>query len=115
MCNQDFGQVRVGAVAREPVEIVEEFFLRIGAEIAVGDFLVGEFGHALQIFDRFVGESHHAAREAAVAAGFFIGSCFEHQNLGAVFMRGKRGAQRGVAFAGHDYVVWDSHVLLRGK
>jgi hypothetical protein len=106
------GQIRVGPIAREPKKIVEEFFFRIRAEIAVGDLVVAELGHALQVVDRIVGEAHHAAGEAAVAAGFFFRCGFEHQNFGAILVCRQRGAQRGIAFADHDYVELSSHLFL---
>ncbi len=104
--DQDFGKIGIGAETGEPEQHVEEFVGGVGAEIAVGGFLVGDVGDAPQIFEAFVREAHHAAGEAAVAAVLVFGGRFEDQNFGAVFLRGERCAQRRVAFAYYDDIVF---------
>ncbi len=112
--DENFREIGIGAKTREAEEHVEEFVRGIGAEVAVGGFFVGDIGDAPQIVDGRVGEAHDAAGEAAVAAVFVFACRFQHQNLGAAFLRRERGAQRGVAFAYHDHVVLlCSHCFLR--
>ena len=112
--DEDLGQVRVGAVARQPVEVVEEFLARVGAEIAVGGFLVADVGDAPQVLERGVGEAHHAAGEAAVAAGLVLGRRFQHRDRGALVLRRQRRAQRRIALADHDHIEFVLfHCFLR--
>jgi len=104
--DEDLGQVRVGAVARKPVKDVQEFLARVGAEVAVGGLLVGNVGNAPQVLERGVGEAHYAAGEAAVAAVFVLGGRFQHRHLRALVFRRQRRAQRRVALADDDYIVF---------
>ncbi len=99
-------QVGIGPVAGQLVNLVEEFLARIGAEIALCDFLVRDIGDFLQVLDRVERKTHHAAGEAAVAAGLFLGRGLQHHNAGALFPGGQGGAQRGIAFADYDDVVF---------
>ena len=88
--DENFGEIGVGAKAREPEQDVEEFVRGVGAEVAGGGFLVGDIGDPPEIVDARVGEAHDAAGEARVAAGFVFARRFEHQDLRAVFLRGER-------------------------
>ena len=106
LVDQEFRQVRVGAVARQPVEDIEKFLARIGAEIAVGGLFVGDVGDAPQVFDRSVREAHHAAGEAAVAAVLVFAGRFQHRHLCTLVFRRQCRAQRRVALANHHYIVF---------
>ena len=100
--DQQLDHVRIGAILRDPRHIVVELVLGVGAEIGIGDFLVGEVGHqCLEVVDPVIDDTHRAGREARIAAGFVLVGAFQHQHLSAVLLRRQRGAQRRVAGA-HD-------------
>ena len=77
-------RVRVGAVARDAIQVVVELVAGVAVPVGVLRLVLGDVGELLQILDRVVGEAHHAAGEAAVAAGLVIGRRFQHANAGAL-------------------------------
>ena len=113
--DQRFRQIGVGAIGGQAVDVFEIFLARVGAEIAVGDFIVGQFGDAFEVVDRFVGETHHAAGKAAVAARIFFAGGFEYKNFGAVVGCRECGAKGGIALAHNDHVVLAGHGITFEK
>ena len=66
--HQQLAQIRVGAIFGDAAHVVEELVLRVGAEVRVGDLLLGEVGHQrLEIVDAVIDAAERARREAAVA------------------------------------------------
>ena len=84
----------------------KNFSCGIGAEVGIGDFLVGQVGHQrAQILDAVVDATERAGREAAVAAGFILRRALEHQHGNAVFGGRMRGAKRRIAAADDDDIT----------
>src|SRR5262245_14432893 len=100
--HQQLDQVGIGAILRHPRHVVEKLLLRIGAEIGGGDFLLRQIRHQrLDVFDAVVNDPHRSRGEPAVAAGFLLGRCLQHQHRRALFARRQRRAKGRVA-AAHD-------------
>ena len=100
--DQQLDHVRIGAVLGDPGHVVVELVLGVGAEIGVGDLLVGEVRHQpLEVVDPVIDHPHGARGEARIAPRFVLVRAFEHQHPGAVLLRRQRRAQRRVAGA-HD-------------
>ena len=100
--DQQLDHVRIGPVLGDARHVVVKLVLGIGAEIGVGDLLVGEVGHqGLEVVDPVIDDTHRARGKARIAAGFVLVGAFQHQHLRAVLLRRQRGAQRRVAGA-HD-------------
>ena len=92
---------------RHARHVVEELVLRVGAEIGGGDLGVGQIGHqCLDVLDAVIDDADRAGGEPAVAARLFLGRGFQHHDLGALFLRRQRGAERRIAGPDHDHVVF---------
>ena len=102
MRDQRFAQFRIGAKVGDAIQIVVKLFLRVAFPIGDLGFFVGDVDQFAQIVDVIVGEAHHAARKAAVAAGFIRRGGFEHGDARAHVTRGQCGAVSGIAFADDD-------------
>ena len=101
--DQELDHVGIGAVLGDPGHVVIELVLGVGAEIGVGDFLVGEVGHQrLEVVDPVIDHPHRARGEARVAARLVLVRALQHQHAGAVLLRRQRRADRRVAGADHD-------------
>ena len=104
---QKLGEVGVAAVLRDATHIVEELVRGIGAEVRLCDLVVGEIGHErFQILHAVVYDAHRAGGEARVTAGLVRGRALEDQHACAMLARGERGAQRGVAAAHDDHILF---------
>ena len=98
-------QLRVGAVFGDPVHVVEELVLGIGAEIGLGDLLLRQVGHqGLEVVDAVVDAAHGAGREAAVAACLVLRRPLQHEHRAAVLGGGQRRTQGGIAATNDHHV-----------
>ena len=98
LLHQHLDQLRIGAVLGDAVHVVEELVLGIGAEVGLGDLLLGQVGHqGLQVVDAVVDAAHGAGREAAVAAGLVLRRALEHEHGDAMLRRRQRRTQGGIA------------------
>ena len=105
LLDQHLDQLGVGAVLGDAVHVVEELVLGIGAEVGLGDLLLGEVRHQrLEVVDAVVDAAHGAGGEAAVAPGLVLRRAFEHEHGDAVLRGRQRRTQGGVASA-HDHHI----------
>ena len=110
LLDQHLDQLRIGAILRDAVHVVEELVLGVGAEVGLGDLLLGQIRHqGLEVLDTVVDAAHGAGREAAVAARLVLGRALQHEHGDAMLRRRQRRAQGGVA-ATHDH-----HIRRRWK
>lgn len=103
--DEDLGQLGVGAKAGHAIEIVEELVAGVAFPVGVARLLVGDVDQLAQIIDAVIGEAHHAAGEAAVAARLVRRRGLQHGDRDAAVSRRKRSAQGGVALADDDDIV----------
>jgi hypothetical protein len=80
--------------------------VRSGAEIAARYLVFAELDQLPQVVDAVVGHAHEPRREARVAPRLLLRCSLEDENPMAVLFRRECGAQRGVAAADHDDVVF---------
>ena len=88
-------QLLVGLAAGDAQQIFPEFLFGIGPGEDVGRRVVG---------------AAHVAGVAGIAAAIELRRAFQHQHRGAEPPRADRGAQRGVAAADHQHIVFTSQV-----
>ncbi len=84
-------QLLVGLAAGHALQVFPEFLLGIGPGEDVGRGVMG---------------AAHIAGVAGVAAAIEFRSAFQHQHGSAGSPRADRGAQRGIAAADHQYIVF---------
>jgi hypothetical protein len=98
--NQDFSELRIGAVLRQVEQVIEELFFGVGSEInAVELFLCERWQHRDEIVDAPECETKGTAGEMGIAAALLEGRGFEHQHSRPMLVRRDRGTQGGVAGA----------------
>jgi len=79
--DQNFAQVRIGAIFGDAAHVVEKLFLGVGAEVGLRHLLVGEIRHQrAQILNAVINAAERTGGEPAVAAGLFRGRAFQHQH-----------------------------------
>jgi len=103
--DQKLAEIGIGAILGHPAHVVEELVLGVGAEIGVGDLILGEIGHQrLEIVDAVIDAAECAGGESAVAAGLRLRCALEHEHRDAMLGGRKRRAERGIAGADHDHI-----------
>ena len=101
--DQQLAEIGIGAIFGHPAHVVEELVPGVGAEIRVGDFILGEIGHQrLEIIDAVIDAAERPGGEPAVAAGLRFRCALEHEHGDAMLGRRERRAERGIAGADHD-------------
>ena len=103
--DQNLAQVGIGAVFGNAAHVVEEFLLRVGAEVGFGDFLVGQVRHQpAQVLDPVIDAAERAGGEAAVAAGFLFRRALQHEHGDTLLGGGECCAKRRIAGADDDHI-----------
>ncbi len=108
--DQDFAEIRVGAVLRDPRHVVEEIGLGVAAEIADTHLLVGEVGRKrADVVSAFIDHPHQTIGIDGITAALLDRRALEQQDAASLFPRGERRTQCCIAPAHDDDVV----VLVR--
>ena len=112
LLDQDFAQIRIRAVLRDPRHVVEEGLLGVAAEIA-RHLIRRQIGRQrADILRAVVDEAHQPFGERAIAAALFLRRAFQQQDIRAFLARRQRGAQRCVSSADNDHIV-GGHLVIR--
>ncbi len=65
----------------------------------------GEIGHQrLDVVDAVIDDADRTRGEPAVAAGFIFGRSFQHDDFGALLLRGERGAERRITGTDNNHI-----------
>ena len=107
--HQDFAEFRIGPVLGDAEHVVEELIGRVGAEIVVLFFIVGQVDEGHDVLQAVMRETQRARRISAVAAGFVLVGAFQDADLRAILVGRHGGTHRGVAGAHDDYVKFFTH------
>ena len=108
--DEQLDQIGIGAVLRNPRHVVIELVGGVSAEIGGFDLGRRKIGdQRLDVVDAVIDDADRARGEAAVAAGFFLGRRFAHDDAGAGFLCRQRRAERRIAGTDHDHIrnlIW---------
>ena len=102
--DEDFAQVRIGAVVGDAAHVVEVLVFGIRAVVADLAFFVGDVVQLSEIVRTVEHDAHGAGGVAAVAAAVVDRCRFEDDHLGAGFARRERRTACCIACANYDYV-----------
>ena len=105
--DEGLGEVRIGAPLGEAPEVVEVLLARVGAEVDVAPLVLGEVRHELhEVVNPAEHEPHGARRVAAVPARFVLRRPLEHGHPRPAFARREGRAERRVARAHYNDVLF---------